>query len=206
MFTGLRRGVALAASVAVLAAAGAYVGLAQEPGGTETKAPPAGAPQEPGGTEPETKAPPAAVALEVKQLKLTEAHIKGFIAAQKDLLAMAEKLEKAGDNPDEALKAELDALAKKHGFADFAELDNVANSIAVVMGGLDPKTGGFNDPREDYRKQLEEIKADASIPETEKTQLVEELNEAIKTTPTLEHKENIEVVKAHLAEIEQVLQ
>ena len=43
------------------------------------------------------------------------------------------------------------------------------------------------------------MKADASIPDEDKKRLVTELNEAIKTTPPLEHKENVDLVKAHRA-------
>ena len=37
--------------------------------------------------------------------------------------------------------------------------------------------------------------ADASIPDGDKKQLIDELNEAIKSTPRLEHLENVELVK-----------
>ncbi len=148
----------------------------------------------------------SAGAQEMKQLKLTEAQVKGFIASQKDLAAIADKIQAAGDKPDDALKAELESIATKHGFASFAELDDVAANISIVMAGLDPQTGSFNDPLEVLKKELADVEGDASIPDEEKKKLVEELNEAIKTTPPLEFKENIEVVKAHRDEIEKALQ
>ncbi len=142
----------------------------------------------------------------IKQIQLTEAQVKSFIASQPDLATIAPKLQEAGDNIDSALQSELDGIAKKHGFADFAELDDVAANISIVMAGLDTKSGDFTEPVEALKKELAEVTADASIPEDDKKQLVEELNEAIKTTPHIEHPGNVEIVKAHRAEIEKSLQ
>ena len=147
-----------------------------------------------------------ASAQDVKQMKLTEQQVKGFISSQKDLAGMASKIQAAGEKPDPALQAELEDIAKKNGFTNFAELDDVAANISIVMTGLDPQTGNFTDPVEALKKELEDVKADASIPEADKNQLVEELTEAIKTTPVLQNKENVELVKTHRAEIEKALQ
>ena len=142
----------------------------------------------------------------IKQIKLTEEQVKSFVAAQPDLATVAPKLQEAGDNIDPALQSELDTIAKKHGFANFSELDDVAANISIVMAGLDSKSGDFTEPVEALKKELADVTADASIPEDDKKQLVEELNEAIKTTPKIEHPENVEVVKAHRADIEKALQ
>ncbi len=145
-------------------------------------------------------------AQEIKQIKLTDKQVVGFVAAQKDLAAIASKIQAAGEKPDPALQAELETIAKKHGFAGFSELDDVAANISIVMAGLDPQSGTFTDPIEALKKELEDVKGDATIPEADKKQLVSELEEAIKTTPTLQNKENIDLVKAHRAEIEKSLQ
>ena len=148
----------------------------------------------------------AAPAPEVKQMKLSEAQVKNFIGAQPDLAAIASKIQAAGDKPDPALQTELEGIAKKHGFADFTELDDVAANISIVMAGLDSQTGTFTDPVEALQKELEDVKKDASIPDADKKQLVDELSEAIKTTPPLQNKENIDIVKKNRAEIEKALQ
>jgi hypothetical protein len=143
---------------------------------------------------------------DVKQIKLTDAQVTNFITAQADLASMASKIQAAGEKPDPALQAELEGIAKKHGFTDFAELDDVAANISIVMAGLDAQSGNFTDPVEALQKELEDVKKDESIPEADKKQLVDELSEAIKTTPPLQNKENIDIVKAHHAEIEKALQ
>jgi hypothetical protein len=150
--------------------------------------------------EPEPKDEP------IKQIKLTEAQVKSFIAAQPDLAGVAPKLQEAGDNIDAGLQTELDALAKKHGFASFSELDDVAANISIVMAGLDSKSGAFTEPVEALKKELADVTGDASIPDADKKQLIAELNDAINSTPRLEHLENVELVKEHRAEIEKALQ
>jgi len=148
----------------------------------------------------------SASAQEIKQIKLTESQITGFVAAQKDLAAISAKIQAAGEKPDATLQAELDGIAKKNGFSAFSELDDVAANISIVMAGLDPQTGNFTDPIEALKKELDDVNKDKTIPEADKKQLVGELEEAIKTTPTLQNKENIDLVKSHRAEIEKSLQ
>lgn len=143
---------------------------------------------------------------EFKQLKLTEAHVKGFIASQNDLAVLAEKLQKAGDKPDPALQKELENLAQKHGFKSFAELDDVAANISMVMAGLDPETGDYTDPIEAIRKEMDDIRKDDSIPEKDKKQMVEEMEEALKSTPPLQYKENIVLVKKYQQDIDKAMQ
>lgn len=148
----------------------------------------------------------AASAQDVKQIQLTDEKVKNFVGAQGDLATIASKIQAAGDKPDPELQKELEAIATKHGFANFAELDDVAANISIVMSGLDSQTGNFTDPVEALQKELEDVKKDESIPDADKKQLVEELSEAIKTTPPVQFKDNVEIVKAHRAEIEKALQ
>ncbi len=147
-----------------------------------------------------------AAAQDVKQIKLTDQQITGFIASQKDLADIAGKLQSAGDKPDPKLQGELEDIAKKHGFQSFSELDDVAANISIVMAGLDPQTGSFVDPLEALKKELVDVQADASIPDADKKQLVAELEDAIKTTPKLEFPENVETVKKHRDAIEKAMQ
>ncbi len=150
--------------------------------------------------------PPGAIAQEINQIKLTEKQVRGFIDAQKDLTAIASELQAAGDKPDAKLQGKLEEIAKKNSFASFNELDDVAANISLVMAGLDPQSGEFSDPVEMLKKEMDEIKADNSIPEKDKTQMLEELADALKSTPPLKHSENIALVKKHREAIEKALQ
>lgn len=142
-----------------------------------------------------------------KQVQLNETTVKNFISAQKDMAEYHQKLgPPANDKPDPKVQAELEALAKKHGFASFSDFDDVAFNISMVMGGLDPQTGQFTDPISAIKREIEEIKNDKSIPEKDKKQMLDELAEALKSTPPLKYPGNVEVVKKHRADIEKVLQ
>jgi hypothetical protein len=142
-----------------------------------------------------------------KQVKLTDAHITGFIGAQKEIAALAQKQGgQPTDKPDPKVQAEIEAIAKRHGFQSFVDFDDVAFNISMVMGGLDPQTGAFTDPISSIKKEIADITADKTIPEKDKKQMLDELNEALKNTPPLQYPENVEVVKKHRADIEKVLQ
>src|SRR5262252_5826267 len=76
---------------------------------------------------------PARVA--ATQIKLTEKHVEQFIAAQKDMSAVVEKLMQGAvfsNSANARYEAELKAVTKKHGFKNFAEYEAVATSISVV--------------------------------------------------------------------------
>ena len=134
----------------------------------------------------------AAYAQAVTQIPLTEKHIQGFIAAQKGMAAVADKVQ--GDKPDAATQKELDTLARANGFADFAEYDYVASNISMVMSGLDPQTKTFIEPPEAIRKEIAEVTADKDLPPKEKAETIAELNEALKVAAPIQNRGNIELV------------
>ncbi len=142
-----------------------------------------------------------------KQIKLDEKMIAGFIAAQKDMLAIAEKLQGSGsDAPDPKMQSELEATAKKHGFKDFAEYDDAAANITMIMMAIDPQSGAFTDPVDAIKADIEQVKTDKTINEKERKQRIEELQEELKSTEPVKFPENVELVKKHRAKIAEVMQ
>ena len=143
----------------------------------------------------------------VKQIKLDDKQVEAFIAAQKDMAAVTEKMQGiTSDKPDPKIQAELEAVAKRHGFKDFADYDDVAANISMIMAGIDPQTKEFMEPPTAIKKEIEEVTADKSIPAREKKQMLEELNEALKTAAPIQNPGNIELVKKYFDKIEAVLQ
>jgi hypothetical protein len=134
----------------------------------------------------------------VKQIKLTDQQIEGFINAQKDMSAVAEKMQSNSDKPDPKVQAELESIAKKHGFASFQEYDDVAANISMVMAGIDPQSKAFTEPKVAIQKEIEEVQGDKSIPE--------KLNEALKSAQPIANPGNIELVKKYYDKIDAVLQ
>lgn len=142
---------------------------------------------------------------EFKQIELDDKMVTSFIAAQKDFAPLASKLIEGGDSPDAALTKELEDIAKKHGFASFAEFEDVGANITLILDGLDRSSGTFTDPIEKMKKELEDIKADDSIPAEDKKLAVDDLTQEIAASQPLQHKGNIDVVKKHIAEIEALI-
>ena len=148
---------------------------------------------------------------EIKQIKLTDEHVLGFIAAQKELKELSDKLqaEEDGQNQgiedkrDPKLRKQLEQIAKNHGFLSFDELDDVATSITIVMVGIDPRSGNYNDPVETIKKEMEQVNSENSLPDDQKKKLLDEMAAALKVTPPLRYAENVDVVKKYRAEIEE---
>jgi hypothetical protein len=147
----------------------------------------------------------AAAAQEFKQVELTEAMVTNFIAAQKDFAPLASKLAEAGDSPDPALQKQLEDISKAHGFASFGEFEDVGANITIVLDGLDRSTGTYTDPLEKMKKELEDIKADATIPAEDKKLAVDDLTQEIAAAQPLKYTGNIDIVKKHISAIEELI-
>ena len=142
----------------------------------------------------------------ISQIKLTEKHVEGFIAAQKDMSAVVEKMQGAASvNPNPRYEAELETVTKKYGFRNFAEYEAVAANISMVMAAIDPQTKAFTDPQSAIRKEIEDVTADKTVPDDEKKLLLEELNEALKAAQPIEFPSNVELVKKYYDKIDAAL-
>jgi hypothetical protein len=135
--------------------------------------------------------PRAATAQEVKQIKLTEKQIQGFMAAYED---MAKLYDADADKPDPKVEALAAALAKKNGFASVAEYDDVSMNIMMIMSGIDPQTKKFTEPPEQIKHEIAALKADKSVSEAEKKEGLAELEAALKIAKPIQFKENIALV------------
>ena len=148
---------------------------------------------------------PAPAPSEIKQLKLEESHIKGFLGAQKDLVAITAKLEAAGDTIDDKLQKELDGIGAKNGFKDFADFEEVRANIMLVLAGIDPDNGQYSDPIDMIKKDIQAIKADKTLSEADRKQQLDEMNEALKEMQPLKYKENVDIVRKYTKQIDEAL-
>jgi hypothetical protein len=143
----------------------------------------------------------------IKQIALTAPQVEGFISAQKDMAALAEKMEAPSNGqPDAKVQAELESIAKKHGFKSFADYDDVAANVAMIMAGIDPDAKTFVPPQEMLQKQITELNADNTVPAADKAKMIEELNEALKTAQPVQHPGNIKLIEKYFDKLEAVLQ
>ena len=149
--------------------------------------------------------PPAAEAPAVKQIALTEKQIQGVLAASKDVDAITDKIP---DNakPDPKVDAQLEAVAKKNGFASYDEYNSVVDNISLVLGGFDPATKKFVGAETVLKAQIAQIQADKKMPAKDKKEALADLNEALKTPPpAIENKGNIDLVAKYYDKLAEAL-
>jgi hypothetical protein len=140
----------------------------------------------------------------MKQIKLTEKYIQGFMAASKDMASLNDGANP--DQPDPKIEAQAEAVAKRNGFASLAEYEDVAMNISMIMSGIDPQTKKFTEPPEQIRKQIAALKADKSVPEEEKKDGLEEFEAALKTARPIQFKENIALVLKYFDKLAPLMQ
>jgi hypothetical protein len=142
---------------------------------------------------PPAQAAPAQVPV-LKQIALTDKQLDGVLAAQKDMDAITEKLPENAA-PDQKVMAQLDAVAKKHGFASYDDYNNVVDNISLVLGGFDPATKKYVGNEAVLKAQIAQIEADKKMPAKDKKEALDELNQALKQPgPAVENKGNIDLV------------
>ena len=155
---------------------------------------------------PAQAAPPAQQqAPALKQMALTEKQVEGVLAAQKDVDAITDKIP---DNakPDPKIDAQLDAVAKKNGFASYDEYNTVVDNISLVLGGFDPATKKFVGAEVVLKAQIAQIQADKKMSAKDKKEALADLNEALKSPPpAIENKGNIDIVAKYYDKLAEAL-
>jgi hypothetical protein len=183
----------LAASMAIVSSSGAWAQAKQAPK-------PAPAP-----AAKQQAAPPPAQDIAVKQMALTDKQIEGVLAAAKEMNAITEKLPENA-KPDPKITAQLEASAKKNGFASYDEYNNVVDNISMVLGGFDPATKKYVGAETVIKAQIAQIQADKKMPAKDKKEALADLNDALKSPPPpVENKGNIDLVGKYYDKIVAVM-
>lgn len=155
---------------------------------------------------PAPTAPPAQQqAPALKQIALTEQQIQGVLAAQKDIDAITDKIP---DNakPDPKIDAQLDAVAKKNGFASYDEYNTVIDNIGLVLGGFDPGTKKYVGAEAVLKAQIAQVQADKKMSAKDKKEALADLNEALKSPPpAIQNKGNIDLVTKYYDKLAEAL-
>jgi hypothetical protein len=148
--------------------------------------------------------PPQQAAPPLKQMALTEAQIQSVLAAAKEMDPIEEKMD--DDKPDPKLTAQLDGIAKKNGFASYADYNVVVDNINLVLGGFDTTTKKYVGPEAVIRAQIGEVQADKKMSAKDKKEALADLNDALKSPgPALENKGNIDVVNKYYDKLVEAL-
>src|ERR1700724_2392199 len=148
--------------------------------------------------------PSVAAAQEVKQIKLTEKHVQGFIVVSEH---MAQLYHGANpDGPDPKLEVQAEALVKKNGFASLAEYDDVSTNIAIVLSGIDQQTKTFTEQPDQIKREIASIKANKSIPDVQKREDLAQLEATLKDARPIQFKENIAMVLKYFDQLPSLYQ
>jgi hypothetical protein len=138
--------------------------------------------------------PAAAQAPALKQIALTDKQIEQVLAGQKDIDAITDKIPENA-KPDPKIDAQLDAAAKKAGFASYDEYNTVVDNISLVMGGFDPATKKYVGAETVMKAQIAGVQADKKMSAKDKKAALADLNDALKSPPpAIENKGNIDLV------------
>ncbi|MGA3302445.1 MAG: hypothetical protein ABSC72_04065 [Methylovirgula sp.] len=138
----------------------------------------------------------------IKQFALTEDQVQGFIAAQKGIAAIVDKLsDQESQNPSPALVAQLNAVAKANKFADYAEFQHVSDNIGLVLAGVDPQTKKYVGPDVVIKQEIADIQGDKTMNAQDKQEQLDDLNAQLKSIEPVTIPGNIDLVLKYYDQI-----
>lgn len=145
---------------------------------------------------------------QLREVALTDEMIEGVLASQKEFDAIAEKLpETAPDQPDPKVTAQFETVARKHGFASYNAYNDAVDTISLVLGGFDPASKKYVGAEAVIRGQIAAVEADTSMPEDDRKQALEQLNDALKApAPPVRNQANIDLVAKYYDKLNAVLE
>jgi hypothetical protein len=139
-----------------------------------------------------------------KQIALTEKMIDSMLAAKTDIDAIVNKLPQ-GAQPSPKVMAQLDSAAKKHGFANYAEYDDVGGNISMVMEGFDPQTKKYVGQDVVIKQEIAQVQADKKMPANDKKQALSQLNDELKSVTPLQFPANVDVVAKYYDKLSEAM-
>ena len=113
----------------------------------------------------------------VKQMALTDKQIEGVLASSNEMDAITAKLPENAA-PDAKAMAQLDAVAKKNGFASFDDYSNVTDNIGMVMSGIDSASKKYVGNEAVLKAQIAQVQADKKMSPKDKKETLADLNDA----------------------------
>lgn len=133
-----------------------------------------------------------------KQVPLTDQQIEAFLAAQEDMDAIIAKLpDQEAAQPDPKVIAQLDVVAKKYKFADYAEYETIGGNIGLIVAGIDPETKKYIGAEAVIKKEIAEIQADKKMSAKDKKEQLDDLNAQLQSVVPPKIPANIELVSKY---------
>jgi hypothetical protein len=130
----------------------------------------------------------------LEQMPLTEDQIKHYVASLAEMqTAMGDAPADAAE-PDAKTMTKLEAIARKYGFKDFAEYNNVAGNIAIVVDGIDPDAKTYVGADKMIERAIEDTKDEKQMSDADKKATVADLQAQLKNVTPIKYKGNIDLV------------
>jgi len=141
----------------------------------------------------------------LKQLALTDKQIEAVIATQKEMNPITDKLPENAP-ADQKIITQLEAIAKKHGFASYDEYNVVIDNISLVLGSIDPVSKKYVGSEAVIKSQIAQVEADKKMSAEDRQQALNDLNLALKMpAPVIENKGNIDLVIKYYDKLDAVM-
>ncbi len=130
----------------------------------------------------------------LEQTPLTEDQVKHYVASLGEMqTAMGDAPADAAE-PDAKTMTKLEAIARKFGFKDFAEYNNVAGNIAIIVDGIDPDSKAYVGTDKMIERAIEDTKAEKQMSDADKKATVADLQAQLKNVTPIKNKANIDLV------------
>ena len=117
------------------------------------------------------------------QVQLTDKQIDGFIAAQKDMAAVVEKMQSNADKPIPSSRPSSSASPRRTASPATRSM-TTSSPHRLVMAGIDPQSKAFTEPKAVIVKDIEEVKNDKVDPREGEEADPRRPERALKSAPT----------------------
>jgi hypothetical protein len=135
-----------------------------------------------------------------RRSNFTEEQIESFINLQKDLETLSRGVDQhefalaPEDKPEKVeLLSKAEAVLEKYGLSR-DEFGDIMINIMHIMSGVDQRTKKFIDQPKQIKQEIALLKADKSVPQAEKRDLLAQLEAALKDAKPIQFKDNIALV------------
>lgn len=141
---------------------------------------------------------------QLKQIALTQTQIDNVLASQKEIAAITKKLPRNAPPSSKAM-AQLEDVAKAHGFASFDEYNTVIGNISLVMDGIDPETKKYIGSDAALKLQVEQVKANKQMSAANKKRELAYLAMALDAKEPDQNQGNVDLVIQNYDKIDAAL-
>lgn len=131
----------------------------------------------------------------VRQVALTEKQIKGFLAASSDIRSVTDNAPEDVDKLSPKTVAQLDAVARKNGFASYDEYNLISENIGLVIAGYDTVNRTYVGKEALIKSRIARVQADQKMSADSKQEKLRDLQDDLGwPLPRVAYKNNIGLV------------